>query len=199
MTRTASRTTVHLALLLLAVLVLSGCDVRVPVARDSWAQPAPAGTTEVRRVVDGDTIVVEAVEGLPADNDCSGGTCLGHTVRLLGIDSPERNSRSPQPPECGAEASTEHLESLAPPGTRVVLVQDARADWFDRYGRSLAYVELADGTDLGGRQVADGYASAWFPDGEPEPERFGDYADHQAQAAQGGLGLHAECERTGRD
>ena len=68
-----------------------------------------AGT--VNRVVDGDTILV-TVEGVEM------------RVRLWGIDAPERDQRK------GDEA-TQHLKSLAPPGSRVVI----HALTIDHYGR----------------------------------------------------------------
>jgi micrococcal nuclease len=103
--------------------------------------PAPA-VARTARVVDGDTIVVRA-----------GGQRL--TVRLLGIDTPEIHRG---PVECGGAAASGRLARIAPPGSRVRLVTDARSgDTHDRYGRLLAYVDGRRG-DLGERQLRAGLA-----------------------------------------
>jgi micrococcal nuclease len=94
------------------------------------------------RVVDGDTVVV-GVNG------------TSEYVRLIGIDSPEPND--PGGPQCYAQEATDHMVELAQTGT-VVLVADESQGARDTYGRLLAYVELADGTDLGEAMLRDGYA-----------------------------------------
>ncbi len=152
-------------------------------------------TTTVIRVVDGDTIAVTPTVDFPATNT-SGNE---HTIRLLGIDTPERNKTSGEDPECGAEEATAYLEGIVPAGTMVTVSFDSRADRTDRYGRSLAYVTTADsGLDLAHEMIRAGFAGAWYPSGEPEPERFAAYADTQTQAAVAGAGAHASCEFIGR-
>ena len=79
-------------------------------------------TARVIRWIDGDTVV----------------TTRGR-VRLLGIDTPELKGQGP----CSqARAAKEYAESLAPPGTTVVLTNPASVDNRDRYGRLLVYVDL---------------------------------------------------------
>lgn len=94
------------------------------------------------RVVDGDTVIV-GVEG------------RSEYVRLIGIDSPEPND--PDGPECYATEATEHMKELARTGTVLLRFESAQG-YRDTYGRLLAYVELADGTDLGEKMLRDGYA-----------------------------------------
>jgi micrococcal nuclease len=110
--------------------------------------PAPAPSTSsgvVTRVIDGDTIVVESVG----------------TVRLIGIDTPE--TVDPQSPvQCfGPEASAFTRETAT--GKRVRLDYDV--DRTDRFGRTLAYVYLADDTFLNADIVRRGFGRAYtlFP------------------------------------
>jgi endonuclease YncB( thermonuclease family) len=73
----------------------------------------------LRRVLDGDTIVVST----------------GADVRFLQIDTPELSSN-----ECYATAARAALERLLPVGSRLRLVRDPGLDKVDRYGRLLRYV-----------------------------------------------------------
>ncbi|AXG14864.1 thermonuclease family protein [Intrasporangium calvum] len=102
------------------------------------AKPRPA-LWEVARVVDGDTIHVTR-----------GGDLV--KVRLIGIDSPERD-------ECGFDASAASLRRIIG-GREVRLLTGARTSQ-DQYGRLLRYVEVA-GTDVGLAQIKSGYAVARF-------------------------------------
>lgn len=201
-----------IAVPLLLVTVLAGCRVedflpepdRGPAAGGSVGQDdepeASPVLTEVTRVIDGDTIAVAPVEG---ELEASGDDADEHIVRLLGIDTPEMNYHSGEKPECGAREATEHLESLLSRGTAVVVSYDPEADRTDRYGRSLAYVDLADGgdgtADVAHQQVAGGYAVAWIPSGEPEPERFSDLVTAQQSAQHSGAGSWGTCGTFGRD
>lgn len=90
----------------------------------------------VARVVDGDTI------------DLSDGT----TVRLIGIDAPERGV-------CGHGEATSRLRQLVE-GKAVTLVPGARQDR-DRYGRLLRYVEV-DGLDVDLTMIREGHATARY-------------------------------------
>lgn len=99
---------------------------------------------KVMRVVDGDTFMI-------AD-----GTAKGQAVRLTGIDAPEsRNSRNKVKHALGAEA-TAYLQKLIA-GKKVRLEYDV--DKTDRYGRTLAYVYLEDGTFVNAAIIKNGYAS----------------------------------------
>ena len=107
--------------------------------------PIPAAAQRVERVVDGDTIIVSGVG----------------RVRLIGVDTPE--SVDPRRPVefFGKEASafTRRLVD----GKRVRLEYDwERAD---RYGRTLAYVYLPDGTFVNAEIIRRGYGHAYtrFP------------------------------------
>jgi micrococcal nuclease len=105
--RCASVTAVGMTLLASAVpaLILFG-----PATEASRAQ-APVAAT-VSGVIDGDTIETVLADGLAV------------TVRLIGIDTPERG-------ECGTDPAAAHIEQLAL-GRNVTLVSDPSQDAVDR-------------------------------------------------------------------
>ena len=95
-----------------------------------------APTVTVTRVVDGDTLEVST----------------GDTVRLIGIDTPERG-------ECGYDEAT-NLLRLMVDQKPVSLVPGAQDDR-DRYGRILRYVEV-DGGDVNLELISSGRAVARY-------------------------------------
>ena len=133
----------------LLALSLAACSAGLPGAVPTG--PAPVKTTtrpvatlpsigveaSVVRVVDGDTIVVAI------------GPPKGTKVRLIGMDTPERN-------QCLFQAATQRMRSLVE-GKRVRLVRDVSST--DRYGRLLRYVYVGD-VFVNGVMVSDGYANA---------------------------------------
>ena len=107
--------------------------------------PAATEAQRVERVVDGDTIVVEGVG----------------RVRLIGVDTPETvNPRRPVE-FFGREASAFTKRLLE--GRSVRLEYDRERT--DRYGRTLAYVHLVDGTFANAEIIRRGYGHAYtrFP------------------------------------
>ena len=105
------------------------------------AEPAPAdpddGTTvTVTYVVDGDTVDVST----------------GETIRIIGIDTPERGV-------CGYSEATDNMEALVL-DQLVTLTAGARDD-VDKYGRLLRYVDV-DGLDVGLDQIDKGLAVARY-------------------------------------
>lgn len=142
------------------------------------AEPA-AGEWTVDSVIDGDTIDVAGPDGGAA------------RVRLLGINTPEVEHEDAEA-QCGGEAAADRLAELLPEGTAVQLVADSRADAEDRYGRLLRYVET-DAGDAGATLVSEGYAYAWTPAGEPDPDRMADYETATAAARAAGAGAWSDC------
>jgi len=98
---------------------------------------APAATSIVTEVLDGDTIVIET----------------GEHIRFIGIDTPERG-------RCGSTEATANMRNMVY-GKAVILTAGARDD-VDKYGRLLRYVDLPDGTDTGLAQITGGYAVARY-------------------------------------
>ncbi len=99
----------------------------------------------VERVVDGDTIIVEGVG----------------RVRLIGVDTPETVHPNRPVEFFGKEASAFTKRLLE--GKRVRLEYDQERQ--DRYGRTLAYVYLDDGTFVNAEIIRLGYGHAYtrFP------------------------------------
>jgi len=109
----------------------------------------------VLRVVDGDTLHV-----LDGERDVA--------VRVLGLDCPE-STRNPKCRRLGAaacedelplgRAATARARELLHPGDRVRL----EGHRLDRYGRTLASVQLAEGRDLAAVLRSEGWCRAGGP------------------------------------
>lgn len=99
---------------------------------------------QVRKVVDGDTFWIDD------------GSKKGLKVRLIGVDAPEsRNSGTKETGYFGRESS-DYLKTLIS-GKKVRLEYDV--GHLDKYGRTLAYVYLEDGTFVNATLVKNGYAT----------------------------------------
>ena len=84
------------------------------------------------------------------------GSPKGQVIRLIGVDAPEsRNTGRKLVAAFGKEAS-DYLKKLLD-GRKVRLEYDV--DRKDRYGRTLAYVYLEDGTFVNAEMVKNGYAN----------------------------------------
>lgn len=127
---------------------------------------APAGAQRVERVVDGDTIIVEGVG----------------RVRLIGVDTPETVSPGRPVERFGREASAFAKRLLE--GRRVRLEYDRERT--DRYGRTLAYVHLADGTFANAEIIRRGYGHAYTRFPFRHLDRFR-RLEREARAAERGL------------
>lgn len=146
-------------------------------------------TTRIDHVVDGDTVVVEAVEPLPITDP---GTNTS-SIRLLSIQAPEMHYRDNQDPDCGAQEATDALDQLLPAGAEVQITFDDQADTIDRYDRVLGYIETADNIDAGEQMITEGWAVAWHPDSGEQPERFTDYDELTREAENSGAGMFTRC------
>lgn len=126
----------------------------------------PVGETWIATsIIDGDTLDVTGPDG-------------SHTVRLIGINTPERG-------ECFSGEATEALRRLA--DGPLVLASDVTDE--DQYGRKLRFVETADGVDIGAALVRDGMAISRRY--EPDVSRSEIYDRLQAEAEAAGIGLWA--------
>lgn len=93
------------------------------------------------------------------------------TIRLLGIDTPEK-AGGPRPAECfGADASARMAE-LLPPHTQVLLSRDLESR--DQYSRLLAFVHRAnDGLFINLAMLEGGFATPlFFAPNRSAEERF---------------------------
>ena len=143
--------------------IAMACLLAVPL---SVLAPAAAGAQVVERVVDGDTIVVRGVG----------------RVRLIGVDTPETVHPSRPVEFFGREASAFAKRLLQ--GQRVRLEYDREPT--DRYGRTLAYVHLADGTFVNAEIILRGYGHAYTRFPFRHLERFRQL-EREARAAGRGL------------
>lgn len=134
----------------------------------------------VLHAVDGDTVEVRAFAAQRRR----------YTVRLIGIDTPEKFGGT----ECGARRASKALLGRAPRGLRVTLITDPSQDRFDRYDRLLAYiVRRRDGVDLGRTQLSGGWARVYVFDNNPF-RRLGSYRRAQRAARSGDRGVWRICD-----
>lgn len=146
----------------LGVITALGVD-RLP-SSAQLRDEGPAIDVQLAHVIDGDTIVVSR-KGQE------------ERVRILGIDAPE-HAREGEPGERCADEATALTEELTSTGV-VVIVPDLSQPETDRYGRTMAYVEV-DGEDVGAALleagIAEVYRSALHID------RFATYEGLEARA-----------------
>jgi micrococcal nuclease len=162
-----------------------------PVATAPPASSPPSATpsaavrirARVLRVIDGDTLSVRTSTGRTL------------TVRLVGIDSPE-TKKPGTPVECGGRQATAAMKRLVlnhrGRGLSVTLTTDPTQDRVDRYGRTLAYVNLAaSNLDVAKRLVRAGRAAVYVFD---QPfSRLISFEAAQEAAKSAGLGVWRTC------
>lgn len=99
----------------------------------------------LRRVVDGDTVIVGRNE----------------RVRFIGIDTPE--TKHPQKPlDRQGLVASDYLKKLVSDTKKICLIQDTLGDKLDKYDRTLAYLFTEDGTDLNAELLHSGWARGYF-------------------------------------
>jgi micrococcal nuclease len=136
------RSMVVLAWALALAVVFAGRTPAASGRRDVVAGPVAAS---VRRVVDGDTLVIRARIWL--------GQTVETTVRVAGIDAPERRGRCPRE-RALARRATDRLKALLADGAAVL--RDVRHGKYA--GRVLARVATPAGADVGAILVREGLA-----------------------------------------
>jgi micrococcal nuclease len=156
---------------MIATLAVSACSwVALPTGH---ADPVTT-TALVLKVVDGDTVdIVDDVRGRLR-------------IRLLGIDTPE-TKKPGFTVGCGGPEATEFATSTLV-GQRVAFITDPSQDQRDRFGRTLAYLDRADGWDYSVEAARAGVAHSYVYGGVPVA-RYAqiDAAEKEAQAAHRGL------------
>jgi micrococcal nuclease len=132
----------------------------------------------VKRVIDGDTIVV--VQGSKQEK-----------VRLLGVDTPE--SVDPRKKvECFSKEAALYLKDVSL-GKEVKLQSDETQQLKDKYGRLLRYVFLEDGRMLNLLLIQDGYAYEYTYDLPYTYQETFKKAQFQAMTEKKGLWSDATC------
>jgi micrococcal nuclease len=124
------RTLTRFVAAVVTAAVVPACSV----IASSVARADPVATTAtVLKVVDGNTVdIVDDVRGRLR-------------IRLLGIDTPETKKPGYSVGCWGPQASEFAKSTLL--GQRVAFVTDPSQGMYDRYGRTLAYLDKADGWD----------------------------------------------------
>lgn len=123
------------------------------------------------KIVDGDTLDVRLTSG------------KRERVRLIGIDTPERG-------DCYFSQAGDRARLLAL-NRRVKVRGDSTQATRDRYGRLLAYVEVAGRTDLGATLIREGYGQVYV---YSRPfARLSSYRSAQTAAKSGSRGLWRAC------
>ncbi len=166
---------VFFALVLLILITL-----RDPSVTDLLSAPAPlpAGTYQVVKVVDGDTITILK------DNK-------NQRVRLIGVDTPETVDPR-RPVQCFGEAAAAEATRLLD-NKAVRLETDPSQDTYDTYGRLLAYVYVDD-VFVNEHLIAEGFGHEYtykVPYAYREQFRA---AEHVAKAAEKGLWAPGACD-----
>lgn len=122
------------------------------------------------QIVDGDTFVINVLD-------------VEETVRIIGVDTHETNSSSPQLKYLGEKAS-KFVKELIPPGTEVELSYDVEER--DPFNRLLAYVHF-NGEMVNQRLLEEGlaYVTIYYPN-EAHKEEF---IEAQNQAMENQVGM----------
>ena len=140
--------------------------------------PQAGELRKVVRVVDGDTIVVSPNE----------------KVRLIGVDTPETVHPKKAVACFGKEAKQFTRDAVEGKTIRLVLDKvNTKRRHKDRYGRTLAYAYLADGTMLNAELIRQGYAHAHtrFPF-----HYLVEFRELERQARTQTVGLWSSCSLT---
>jgi len=123
--------------------LFSACD-HSPTANPPNGEPDNLRT--IIDVIDGDTVKLDG----------------GETVRLVGVDTPEMNSTSPNPPEPCAPEATAFTDSCANGHKCYLVYNTSVGDSVDWYGRTLAFVHLwPESTCLNVEIVRYGWSLDW--------------------------------------
>ena len=156
---------------MLTAVVVPACSVIASTV--ALADPV-ATTATVLKVVDGDTVdIVDDVRGRLR-------------IRLLGIDTPETKQPGYTVGCWGPQASEFAKSTLL--GQRVAFVTDPSQGMYDRYGRTLAYVDKADGWDYSVEAARAGAAHSYIYHNHPAA-RADEIAAAEQEAKAAGRGL----------
>lgn len=98
----------------------------------------------IKKFVDGDTFWIED------------GSTKGLKIRFIGVDTPESRPLFGNPAEPYGKTAADYVEQRIGKNGKVRLELDV--DPLDRYGRTLAYIYLEDGTFLNQELVENGLA-----------------------------------------
>ncbi len=159
-------------LISLMIALLVGIGVITQPADSVQVSP---GMYRVVKVIDGDTLDVQAGEEKLK-------------LRLIGINTPETVDPR-KPVECFGKEASNRAKTLLN-NKEVKLEYDNSQDKLDKYGRTLAYIVLPDGTNFNKKMIEDGYAYEYTYE---RPYKYQEeFKAAQRQAEMQKLGLWAE-------
>ncbi len=162
-----------MALLILAAL--TGCTgTSMPPAHPTPIASAPSTTTPPPTPTPTDSTIESATFVSVVDGDTI--TTSAGTVRLIGIDTPERG-------ECGHDEASAAIGRLLVTGDPVTLELPAGQNDQDRHGRLIRFATTPDGVDLGLMQLEAGNAIARYDSTDGYPVHPREAAYHAAQLA----------------
>jgi micrococcal nuclease len=164
--------------LILLVLGVFRLQFEEPVEQVEPVEPEILVNGSIDRVIDGDTVDVVL------DGEVT-------RVRFIGIDTPETVDPRKEVQCFGAEASQHLADILA--GQLVTLEYDSTQGEVDKYGRALAYVVLADGTNVGEKMLRDGFAYEYTYDDTYELQEVFKNAEQDARDSGSGLWSSETC------
>ena len=131
----------------------------------------------VIKVVDGDTIDIDIADGK-----------FPHTrIRLLGVDTPEKQNGTYEEMHFAKEASEFAARKVL--GKTITVIIDDVGDVRGKYGRLLAYVKTSDGKILNEMLVAQGFG---YADLRFEHSHYARYVEMQDIAIKNHVGLWEE-------
>ena len=140
--------------------------------------PLPNDTYPVAKVIDGDTISI-----------IKDGKTV--TLRLIGLDTPETVDPR-KPVQCFGKAASDKAKELLA-GKTVRLEFDSSQGLLDKYGRTLAYVFLSNGTLFNEYMIAEGYGHEYTYNLPYKYQREFKEAESRARAEKRGLWADDTC------
>jgi len=140
--------------------------------------PHPKNTYPVAKVIDGDTISI-----------IKDGKTV--TLRLVGLDTPEMVDPR-KPVQCFGKAASDKAKELLA-GKTVRLEFDSSQGLLDKYGRTLAYVFLSNGTLFNEYMIAEGYGHEYTYNLPYKYQREFKEAESRAREEKRGLWADDTC------
>ena len=166
----------------------SAPDAPITSTRQGASAPTTTATTATAgmEALQPNAVVIRVVDGDTIDVDIDG---RRESVRLIGIDTPEKPGGFREA-ECFGDEATARVEELLAPGEPVYLERDE--ELYDRFDRVLAYVHrTSDSLFVNHQLVLEGFAEAFRF--EPNTFHANLFENAEADARSADRGLWAAC------
>jgi len=146
-------------LLVLAVLAVLDRTIGNNTQPKTFSDTSQKNSADLRKYHKKNFAVTTVIDGDTLDIDIPDGKYKHTRIRLWGVDTPETKNSPKGQMYFGAEASAFAKEAAFEKNVTVYL-DEGSDDNRGKYGRLLAYVQLADGSFLNERLLIEGYAYA---------------------------------------